>query len=345
MDQFQKIKSLFLLELKKANNNIELNNLQSKYLGKNSELDKLIKKIKSISPDEKKELGKKIHFTKTFILDTVKEKRITLNEILLQESLANNKIDVTLPGLNLNYANNHPITIIKNEIKKIFSNLGYRVVSGTEVDSVKYNFELLDIPNLHPARNENDCFYITKTQMLRTHSTNVTAKMLSTLTQEDYKNTIGILSMGNVYRRDTDDATHTHQFSQIDGVLLGENISFANLKWTLEYMCKHLFGKETKLRMRASYFPFTRLSAEVDINCFYCKSNGCQICKQTGWIEILGSGMLSRKVLDLCKIPKGLSALAFGIGVERIAMLKYSIDDIRKLYSNDLNFLKQFKHF
>ncbi len=340
------IKNIFLKDLKNIKNLNELNNLQNKYIGKNSELQKQIKNIKNLFDDEKIKKGKELHLLRQFIIDEISNKKQYLTDSFIINQLKLNEIDVTLPELDLDTGNNHPLTIVKNELTKIFNELGFNVVSGTEIDNVKYNFELLDIEKDHPARNNDDCFYITDKIMLRTHSTNVTAKILSSLKKDDYKNgNIGIVSTGNVYRRDTDDSTHTHQFSQIDGVLIGNNISFSNLKWILEIICKKLFGNSSKIRMRPSFFPFTRLSAEVDVSCFYCNLKGCRICKQTGWIEILGSGMLSRKVLNLCNVPKDKNALAFGIGVERIVMLKYLITDIRKLYTNDISFLKQFKNY
>lgn len=345
MIDLKKIEKDFASDLDRIKNLNDYNNIQSKYLGKNSLLNNSIKNIKNLSNEDKKTWGKSLHQLRLYFLNQLKIKYQNLNNTLIQENLSKNKIDITLPGVNINVGNFHPISIVLKEIQHVFTELGYNIFNGREVDTDLYNFELLDISKNHPARNMHDTFYLKNNKLLRTHSTNTSSRILSELNFDKEIKSYGILSMGNVYRRDTDDATHSHQFTQVDAVFISPNISFANLKWTLEYFCKRMFGDNTKTRLRPSCFPFTKLSAEVDISCPYCDQKGCNVCKETGWIEILGSGLFSQKVHQLCNIPKNFTSLAFGIGIERIAMIKYRIKDIREFYINNLNFLKEFKLF
>lgn len=345
--EIKKMYLFFKEELKKIKNINDFNNLQSKYLGKNSEIVNLLKNIKNLTNNEKKIYGKQIHELKNKIFVDLKLKKDYLNEKQINEKLKVSKIDISLPGIDFVTGKKNPLYIIEEEIYSILQGLGYKIIYGKEIDTDFNNFQLLNIPKNHPARNLNDTFYIDDNFLLRTHCTNTSASFLKNLKKKDYNNPVAIISIGNVYRRDTDDATHLHQFSQIDGLMWNKNISFANLKWTLKYFCKELFGEETKIRLRPSYFPFTKLSVEVDITCPICNFKGCNVCKKTGWIEVLGAGLLNPKVLELCEIDNnsGMNGLAFGIGIERIAMIKYGISNIRDFYNNDLKFLSQFKYF
>ena len=318
----------------------ELNDLKVHYLGKKSKIQEFSNNMKNLSIEEKKECGKLINEFKKYADDLFNDIKSKLEIIELEEKLNKEKIDVTLPATNINVGCIHPITKVINEIEDLFISMGYDVLEGPEVESDLYNFEMLNLPKGHPARDSQDSFYITDDVLLRTQTSPVQVRtMLNNLE----KTPIRIICPGKTYRRDNDDATHSHQFHQIEGLVVDKNISMSDLKGTLEIFAKKIFGEKREIRFRPSYFPFTEPSIEVDVSCFNCGKKGCSICKNTGWIEILGAGMVHPNVLNACGYDsEKYTGFAFGIGPERIAMLKYGISDIRNFYINDQRFLKEF---
>ncbi|WP_368487091.1 phenylalanine--tRNA ligase subunit alpha [Spiroplasma sp. DGKH1] len=341
--ELQQLITTAIKEINSASSLEELNNLQIKYLGKKSTINDLLRGLKDLKHEERVALGALANKAKSELTTLWQTKKQALELVYLNNKLENEKIDLTLREYQLKFANKHPLNIIIDEISQIFQELGYDTVFGPEVESDEYNFQRLNLPVSHPARDMQDTFYISDSMLLRTHCTNVTARAISGMTSDDQ--VLAVISAGNTCRRDDDDATHSHQFMQIDGFLVAPNVSFANLKWTLQYFCQRMFGDKTQIRMRPSYFPFTEPSVEVDVTCIRCGGAGCSLCKFTGWIEILGAGMINPLVFEACGQSKDLTGFAFGIGIERIAMLKYGVDDIRRFYTNDLRFLDQFKGF
>lgn len=318
----------------------ELNDIKVHYLGKKSKIQEFSNNMKNLSIEEKKECGKLINEFKKYADDLFNDIKSKLEIIELEEKLNKEKIDVTLPATNINVGCIHPITKVINEIEDLFISMGYDVLEGPEVETDLYNFEMLNLPKGHPARDSQDSFYITDDVLLRTQTSPVQVRtMLNNLE----KTPIRIICPGKTYRRDNDDATHSHQFHQIEGLVVDKNISMSDLKGTLEIFAKKMFGEKREIRFRPSYFPFTEPSIEVDVSCFNCGKKGCSICKNTGWIEILGAGMVHPNVLNACGYDsEKYTGFAFGIGPERIAMLKYGISDIRNFYINDQRFLKEF---
>ena len=318
----------------------ELNDIKVHYLGKKSKIQEFSNNMKNLSIEEKKECGKLINEFKKYADDLFNDIKLKLETIELEEKLNKEKIDVTLPATNINVGCIHPITKVINEIEDLFISMGYDVLEGPEVETDLYNFEMLNLPKGHPARDSQDSFYITDDVLLRTQTSPVQVRtMLNNLE----KTPIRIICPGKTYRRDNDDATHSHQFHQIEGLVVDKNISMSDLKGTLEIFAKKMFGEKREIRFRPSYFPFTEPSIEVDVSCFNCGKKGCSICKNTGWIEILGAGMVHPNVLNACGYDsEKYTGFAFGIGPERIAMLKYGISDIRNFYINDQRFLKEF---
>ena len=315
-----------------------LNEVRNNYLGKSGVITLLRADIKNIKPEDKKEYGMKVNELFNYFNEVYGKKLDSINDAILNEKLVSEKIDVTLPGIRLNNGGGyHPITKVKNELEDLFISMGYDVVTGSELEDDLHCFEMLNIPKDHPARDTQDTFYISDELLLRTQTSAVQARFM-----EDVKNhkPFKIVAPGKTYRRDNDDATHSHQFYQMDGLVIGEDISLADLKGTLLEFAKKMFGEERTVRFRPSFFPFTEPSYEVDISCFKCGGKGCNICKQTGWIEILGSGMVHPNVLKSCGIDSDkYRGFAFGIGIERVAMLKYGINNIRDFYMNDVRFL------
>ncbi|WP_374695945.1 phenylalanine--tRNA ligase subunit alpha [Spiroplasma endosymbiont of Polydrusus formosus] len=342
----KELKLLFKQAIKKitaAKTVAKLNELQLEYLGKKSLLNYLLKKLKNLSYEERLIVGQKANKIKAELTNLCQNKKSELEDSLLMTSIEQEKIDLSLPGYNLTLATKHPLNQVIDEISQLFQELGYDILFGKEVDDDEYNFQRLNLPLGHPARDMQDTFYLTKNTLLRTHCTNMTAHAISQM--KNNNEIIAMISSGNTYRRDDDDSTHSHQFMQIDGFLIAPNITFANLKWTIQYFCQRMFGEKTQIRLRPSFFPFTKPSVEVDVTCVNCQGKCCSICKQTGWIEIMGAGMINTLVYKACGQDPTLTGFAFGIGIERIAMLKYGIDDIRRFYTNDVRFLEQFKKF
>jgi len=320
----------------------EIENLRVKYLGKKGEVTSVLKGMKDLTPEQRPVLGKKANEVRDEITDLLAEKREKLEGEALEKQLAEEAIDVTLPGKQVTTGQTHVLTQIMEEIEDLFLGMGYQVIEGAEVETDYYNFERVNLPQNHPARDMQDTFYITSDVLLRTHTSPIQAR---TLENHDFSNgPLKMISPGKVYRRDTDDATHSHQFHQIEGLVIDENITMADLKGTLELLAKKMFGDEREIRLRPSYFPFTEPSVEVDVSCFKCGGKGCNVCKQTGWIEIRGAGMTHPHVLEMSGVDsKKYGGFAFGLGPDRIAMLKYGVDDIRNFYLNDQRFLEQFK--
>ena len=318
-----------------------LNELRIKYLGKKGPIQEVMKNMKDMDPEERKSVGQISNQVKATISQEIESKKEELEAAAIAMQLASETIDVTLPGRAPKVGTIHPLQAILSELEELFIAMGYTVEEGPEVEWDHYNFELLNLPKGHPARDMQDSFYITEESLLRTHTSPVQAR---TLLAAKGKGPIKIICPGKVYRRDDDDATHSHQFTQIEGLVIGEDITMADLKGTLLALVRKMFGADREIRLRPSFFPFTEPSVEVDVTCSKCNGSGCSICKQTGWIEILGAGMVHPNVLEMSGFDaKKYQGFAFGIGAERIAMLKHGIEDIRNFYTNDLRFIEQFK--
>ncbi|MFJ7511265.1 phenylalanine--tRNA ligase subunit alpha [Peribacillus simplex] len=320
----------------------ELNDVRVAYLGKKGPITEVLRGMGKLSAEERPKIGALANDVREAIATKIEEKQKALETAAVNAKLATETIDVTLPGRPINKGNLHPLTRVVEEIEDLFIGMGYTVAEGPEVESDYYNFEALNLPKSHPARDMQDSFYITDEILMRTHTSPVQAR---TMEKHKGQGPVKIICPGKVYRRDNDDATHSHQFQQIEGLVIDENISMSDLKGTLDVFAKKVFGQDREIRLRPSFFPFTEPSVEVDISCKICGGKGCSVCKQTGWIEVLGGGIVHPNVLEMAGFDsKKYSGFAFGIGVERIAMLKYGVDDIRHFYTNDVRFLKQFNH-
>lgn len=317
-----------------------LNELRVEYLGKKGFLSSLSSKMGQLLPNERAEFGKKINEVRNAITESLENKKVILEEKALKEKLAKESIDITLPGANATPGAKHIINAMIDEISEICLGLGFEIADGPEIEEDKYNFELLNLPKDHPARDMQDTFYITETTLLRTHTSPVQAR---TLLSKNGVGPVRVICPGKVYRRDDDDSTHSHQFNQIEALVVDENVTLADLKGTLSIIIKKIFGESRVIRFRSSFFPFTEPSVEVDVSCAICNGKGCNVCKGSGWIEVLGAGMVHPNVLKMNGFDsEKYQGYAFGIGVDRFAMLKYGITDIRNLYNNDLRVLKQF---
>lgn len=342
-EQLQELRESTLAQLKeiKAERAKDLQDLKVQVLGKKGSLTDLLKGLKDLSNDQKPIVGKLVNEVRDVLTTAFDEAAQLLEQEKIQLQLASESLDVTLPGRPIKQGSRHILTQTSQEIEDIFLGLGFQIVDGFEVERDFYNFERMNLPKDHPARDMQDTFYITEEILLRTHTSPVQAR---TMDQHDFsKGPLKMISPGRVFRRDTDDATHSHQFHQIEGLVVGENIAMSDLKGTLEMIIKKMFGEDRKIRLRPSYFPFTEPSVEVDVSCFKCGGDGCNVCKKTGWIEILGAGMVHPRVLEMSGIdPEHYSGFAFGLGQERIAMLRYGINDIRGFYQGDARFSEQF---
>ena len=329
-----------LKEIEAADSSDALNNVRNTYLSKKSELSGLMSQLGTLPPEERKDFGQAVNNVRVAITSAIEEKMTYLKNKELEEKLEKEKIDISLPGANYEIGARNPFYIIQDEVIEIFLGLGFEVADGPEVETDLYNFELLNIPKDHPARDMQDTFYINDSELLRTHTSPVQAR-----TMEAKKGApVRIICPGKTYRRDDDDATHSHQFAQIEGLVIDKGINIGHLKATLELFAKKMFGEKREIRLRSSYFPFTEPSVEVDITCANCGGKGCSMCKGTGYIEILGGGMVHPNVLKMNGYdPEVYSGFAFGIGIDRTACLRYGIDDVRKIYQNDVRFLKLFK--
>ena len=338
-EKLLKIKERALQEIEKANSSDELNNVRNTYLAKKSELSSMSSLIGTLPNEEKKAFGQALNEIKVTITSAIEEKMAFLKNKELEEKLAKETIDISLPGKNFTLGGRNPFHVIIDEMVEIFTGMGFEVADGPEVEIDHYNFELLNIPKDHPARDMQDTFYISENELLRTHTSPVQARTMEAKKGEPVR----IICPGKTYRRDDDDATHSHQFAQIEGLVIDKNINIGHLKATLELFAKKMFGEKREIRLRSSFFPFTEPSVEVDVSCFKCHGAGCSLCKGNGWIEVLGAGMVHPNVLRNCGYdPKIWSGFAFGFGAERLAMLKYGINDIRTFYQTDIRELKNF---
>lgn len=316
----------------------KLNDIRVAILGKKGELTDLLKSMKDVAPEDRPMVGQLVNEARAILEEKLEEKKSYFAKKLREEQIKRETIDVTLPAKKPMVGHRHPNTIALEEAQRIFVGMGYEVVEGPEVEYDYYNFEALNIPANHPAKDEQDTFYVTSNILLRTQTSPVQVRVM-----EQGKLPIRMIAPGRVFRSDEVDATHSPSFHQIEGLVIDKNITFADLKGTLAEFAKQLFGENTKVKFRPHHFPFTEPSAEVDVTCFKCGGSGCRFCKGSGWIEILGCGMVHPKVLKMSGIdPEVYSGFAFGVGLERIALLKYEIDDMRLLYENDVRFLKQF---
>lgn len=339
-EKLLKIKEQALKDVEAANSSDELNNVRNAYLSKKCELSGMSSLIGTLPVEEKKAFGQALFETKSAITTAIEEKMAYLKNKELDEKLAKEVIDISLPGNSHSVGGRNPFYVIKDEMTQIFLGMGFEVADGPEVETDLYNFELLNIPKDHPARDMQDTFYINENELLRTHTSPVQARTM----QAKNGQPVRIICPGKTYRRDDDDATHSHQFAQIEGLVIDKGINIGHLKATLELFAKKMFGEKREIRLRSSYFPFTEPSVEVDITCANCGGKGCSMCKGTGYIEILGGGMVHPNVLKMNGYdPEIYSGFAFGVGIERVAVLRYGIDDIRKIYQNDVRFLHQFK--
>ena len=339
----EKVKTIVdqaLEKIKSATNGEMISNIRNIYLAKKSELMSMMSQLGQMNPEERKDFGKLLNDARNTITEALTNKSEEISEEELSKKLESETIDISLPGKKTNFGGKNPFFIIQDELIEIFTGMGFSVASGPEVESDLFNFELLNIPKDHPARDMQDTFYIDDNTLLRTH----TSPMQAHAMKEAGGKPIKIICPGKTYRRDNDDAFHSHQFAQVEGLLIDKDINIGHLKAILTLFAKKMFGKKREVRFRSSYFPFTEPSVEIDISCFNCGGKGCSMCKGTGWIEILGGGMVHPNVLKMNGYdPEVYSGLAFGIGIERVAMLRYGIDDIRRLYTNDVRFLHQFE--
>ncbi|ASK63016.1 phenylalanine--tRNA ligase subunit alpha [Virgibacillus phasianinus] len=318
----------------------ELQGIRVAYLGKKGSLTGVLRGMGKLSKEERPVIGEIANRVRETITAALDEKGDVLNEQALEEQLASETIDVTLPGRPVHVGGSHLLTTIVEDIEDLFIGMGYEVREGPEVETDYFNFEALNLPKDHPARDMQDSFYLTNELLLRTHTSPVQARTMQGL---EGSKPVKMICPGKVYRRDTDDATHSHQFTQIEGLYVDKNVRMSDLKGTLDAFAKKMFGVEREIRLRPSFFPFTEPSVEMDISCKVCNGEGCSVCKGTGWIEILGAGMVHPNVLEMAGFDSTVyTGFAFGMGPERIAMLKYGIDDIRQFYTNDKRFLKQY---
>ncbi len=338
-DQLQQLKEEAIGKIKNASTVKELQDVRVAYLGKKGPITDLLKGMGKLPAEERPKMGALVNVVREEVTAVLDERLVVLEDAAIQQQLENESIDVTLPGRPAKTGNHHPLTRIVEEIEDLFLSMGYEIAEGPEVEKDYYNFEALNLPKGHPARDMQDSFYISEDVLLRTHTSPVQARTMEAKGGEPIK----IICPGKVYRRDNDDATHSHQFTQIEGLVIGENIRMSDLKGTLSVFAKKMFGDDREIRLRPSFFPFTEPSVEMDISCFKCGGDGCNVCKKTGWIEILGAGMVHPNVLEMAGYDsKRLTGFAFGMGPERIAMLKYGVEDIRHFYTNDVRFVSQF---
>lgn len=337
-EKLRELKEQALAQISGSEGLEKLNDIRVSFLGKKGELTNMLKSLKDVAPEDRPAVGQMVNETRAAIEEKLEERKAAFEKKLREEKMKAETIDVTLPAKKPMLGHRHPNTVALEEVERIFIGMGYEVVEGPEVEYDYYNFEALNIPKNHPARDEQDTFYVTDSIVLRTQTSSVQARVM-----EQGKLPIRILAPGRVFRSDEVDATHSPSFHQIEGLVIDKHITFADLKGTLAEFAKQLFGEDTKVKFRPHHFPFTEPSAEVDVSCFKCGGKGCRFCKGSGWIEILGCGMVHPHVLEMSGIdPNEYNGFAFGVGLERIALLKYEIDDMRLLYENDTRFLKQF---
>ena len=337
-DKLKKIMDEAMEQIDASQQLDKLNEIKVAFLGKKGELTSILKSMKDVAPEDRPKVGQLVNEARTQIEEKLEAKKAAFEKALREQKMKAETIDVTLPGKKLAQGHRHPNTITLEEVEDIFVGMGYEVVEGPEIEKDYYNFEALNIPANHPAKDEQDTFYITKDILLRTQTSSVQVHEM-----EKGKLPIRMIAPGRVFRSDEVDATHSPTFHQIEGLVIDKDVTFADLKGTLQEFAKRLFGEETKVKFRPHHFQFTEPSAEMDVTCFKCGGKGCRFCKGSGWVEILGCGMVHPHVLEMSGInPEEYTGFAFGVGLERIALFKYEIDDMRLLYENDTRFLKQF---
>jgi len=336
-DKISRIKEEALKVIKEAKTLALLDEARVRYLGKKSELLEILKSLGEISSEERPKVGASVNEVKQAIEQALRNRKAILLQADQKKKIAAEKVDVTLPGKGIKRGSYHPLTQVMEEAKGIFLRMGFEVAEGPEVETDYYNFDGLNIPSHHPSRDMWSTLFISEAVLLRTHTSPVQIRVM-----EKRKPPLAIIAPGRVYRRDSD-ATHSPVFHQLEGFLVNEKVTFGDLKGTLTEFLRQMFGKEKKVRFRPSFFPFTEPSAEVDVECVMCSGKGCRLCKDTGWLEILGSGMIDPNVFKAVEYdPEKFTGYAFGMGIDRIAMIKYGIDNIRLFYENDLRFLEQF---
>ncbi len=337
-ERLEQIKAEVRAQVEAAETLEKLNEVRVSALGKKGALTEVLKGMKNVAPEDRPKVGQMVNEVRAELESLLDETKKKMEAALREQKMKEEVIDVTLPARKNQVGHRHPNTIAMEEVQRIFIGMGYEVVDGPEVETDYYNFEALNIPKNHPTRDEQDTFYVSDEIVLRTQTSPVQARIM-----EQGKLPIRMIAPGRVFRSDEVDATHSPSFHQIEGLVVDKHITFADLKGTLAEFAKELFGEDTKVKFRPHHFPFTEPSAEVDVSCFKCGGKGCRFCKGSGWIEILGCGMVHPRVLTMCGIdPEEYTGFAFGVGLERIALLKYEIDDMRLLYENDVRFLKQF---
>ncbi len=337
-ERLEQIKAEALKQIESSDALEKLNEIRVSYLGKKGELTAVLKSLKDVAPEERPKVGQFVNEAREEIEKVLEEYKVKMERMIRESKMKEEVIDVTLPAKKQNVGHRHPNTIALEEVERIFVGMGYEVVEGPEIEKDYYNFEALNIPDGHPAKDEQDTFYITGDILLRSQTSPTQVHEM----EKGYL-PIRMLAPGRVFRSDEVDATHSPSFHQIEGLVIDRNITFSDLKGTLAEFAKELFGESTKVKFRPHHFPFTEPSAEMDVSCYKCGGNGCRFCKGSGWIEILGCGMVHPHVLEMSGInPEEYTGFAFGVGLERIALLKYEIDDMRLLYENDIRFLKQF---
>ena len=340
-EKLEELRQQGLNEIANSDDLKNVNDIRVKLLGKKGPITNVLRGMRDLSAEERPKVGKFANEVRDELRQALEDKKSSLEQALMNAKLQSESIDVTLPGTPVAQGQPHVIQQIIDQLVDLFIGMGYEVAVGDEVEQEEYNFEKLNLPKDHPARDMQDTFYITPSVLMRTQTSPMQARMME---KHDFsKGPLKMISPGKVYRRDTDDATHSHQFHQVEGLVVGEHVTMADLKGTLEVVAQNLFGDQLKVRLRPSYFPFTEPSVEADVTCFNCLGKGCAICKGNGWIEVLGAGMVHPNVLKMSGVdPDVYGGFAFGLGPDRFAMIKYGVEDIRDFYQNDMRFLTQF---
>lgn len=340
-DKLKELEEKGLQEIKVTDELSKLNKIRVNLLGKKGPLTEILRGMRDLSKEERPKVGQYANQIRDNLKEQIEARKAELEQVALDRQLASETLDVTLPGSPVRQGQPHVIQQIIDNLEDLFLGMGYQIVEGPEVELDRYNFEMLNLPKDHPARDMQDTFYLTDEVLMRSQTSPVQAR---TMEKHDFsKGPLKMISPGVVYRRDTDDATHSHQFHQIEGLVIDKNITMGDLKGTLITMAKELFGDRFEVRLRPSCFPFTEPSVEADVTCFNCRGKGCSVCKNTGWIEVLGAGMVHPNVLKMAGVdPEEYGGFAFGLGPDRFAMLRYGVDDIRNFYLNDVRFLSQF---
>ncbi len=340
--EIEMIKESIKKDIENCNNQAELNDIRVKYIGKKGLITDLNSKIREVANEEKKEYGMKVNEIRTYFNTLFEDKYKKFEEEKLNEKLKSEKIDITMPSVNIEVGAPSILEKLVEDVEDVCMSMGYDVIDGPEIELDKYNFEMLNLPKGHPARDAQDTFYFDEAEehLLRSQTSPVQVR---TMLEGKGEKPVRMICPGKTYRRDDDDATHSHQFTQIEGLVVDKNISLTDLKGTIEVIVRRLFGEDVEVRFRPSYYPFTEPSVEIDISCFNCNGKGCNVCKESGWITVCGAGIVHPNVLKMSGYdPKVWSGFAFGFGAERLAMLKYGIDDCRVFYNNDLRESKEF---